>query len=183
MFWLLRQYCWGQAAKADCTCADYAAVNGTARIQLHCISSTMPCISVQCMRKHSKSCCHPHSVLEHSVFCVRLLEKHWLMEMPVLGSLCDTVCVYLQDITFQQVLWILYHYKLQTFVLEELQPNECLLGMRAVIASTTGSIPKVPARVILWSSTRWMLLSLQSSFPVWAASVHYLTTGGEQVNT
>lgn len=51
------------------------------------------------------------------------------MEMHVLGSLCDTVCVYLQDITFQQVLWILYHYKLQTFVLEELQPNECLLGM------------------------------------------------------
>lgn len=36
----------------------------------------------------------------------------------VLGSLCQTVYVYLQDITFQEMLWILCHYNLQTFVLE-----------------------------------------------------------------
>lgn len=36
----------------------------------------------------------------------------------VWGSLCGTVYVSLQDITFQKMLWILYHCNLQTFVLE-----------------------------------------------------------------
>lgn len=60
----------------------------------------------------------------------------------VLGSLCETVYLYLQDITFQKVLWILYHYNLQTFVLGSYSLMNVVLEWEQLLQVQLGNIPK-----------------------------------------
>lgn len=109
---LLRSGCKGRFYLCRLCCEWHCKDSNT-------LSSTIPCISVQ-WHEETFQVLLPLTQCAWTQCLLFMVVRKALTEgnACVLGSLCETVYVYIQDITFQKVLWILYHCNLQTFVLE-----------------------------------------------------------------